>query len=306
MFCAKVIFMKNYFENCTLCPRKCGVNRKEKHGYCKVSDKLLVARASLHLWEEPCISGEIGSGTVFFGGCNLGCIYCQNKEIRDGSLGREISNERLAEIFLNLQEMKANNINLVTPTHFVPHIINALDIAKTNGLKIPVVYNSSGYENTDTLKMLDGYVDIYLPDFKYMYEDTAKEYSFAPDYTEYAKSALEEMVRQIKKPAFFKNGIMKRGVIVRHLMLPNHLEESKEIVKYIYRKYKDDVYISLMSQYTPMPDVLNHPVLKNKVSKKDYEDLIDFAVSSGVENGFIQEGESASESFIPPFDLSGV
>lgn len=298
--------MKNYFENCTLCPRKCNVNRSVKHGYCKVSDKLLVARASLHLWEEPCISGKNGSGTVFFGGCNLGCIYCQNKEIRDGKCGKEISPERLAEIFLNLQEKKANNINLVTPTHFVPHIIKSVKIAKTNGLKIPVVYNSSGYENTETVKMLEGYVDIYLPDFKYMCENTAKEYSFAPNYIKYAKSSLDEMVRQIKKPVFFKNGIMKKGVIVRHLMLPGHLEESKKVVEYLYKTYKDNIYISLMSQYTPMPDVSNHPVLKNRVLNEEYEELVDFAVSLGVQNGFVQEGESASESFIPPFDLSGV
>lgn len=294
------------YSNCRLCPRNCGIDRSIKNGYCKTKDKLLVTRAALHIWEEPCISGEKGSGTVFFGGCNLGCIYCQNAEIRDGKVGKEISTERLSEIFFELKEKGANNINLVTPTHFVPHIIKALDIAKSQGFNLPVVYNTSGYEKTETLKMLNGYVDIYLPDFKYYNSKTAKDYSNAPNYTEYAKSAISEMFCQVGKPQFYKNGIMKKGVIVRHLLLPNHLEESKQIVKYLFDTYKNDIFISIMNQYTPMSQVADHIYLKERVKKKDYNELIDFAVDIGVENGFVQEGETAKESFIPPFNCEGV
>ena len=236
----------------------------------------------------------------------MGCIYCQNAQIRDGKVGKEISVERLSEIFFELKEKGANNINLVTPTHFVPHIVKALDIAKSKGLGLPIVYNTSGYEKVETLKLLDGYVDIYLPDFKYHTMKTAKEYSNAPNYTKYTKNAISEMFRQVGKPQFFENGIMKKGVIVRHLLLPYHLEESKQIVKYLYDTYKNDIFISLMNQYTPMPQVAEHKILKERVPEKDYNELIDFAVDIGVENGFIQEGETAEESFIPSFDNTGV
>lgn len=236
----------------------------------------------------------------------MGCIYCQNAEIRDGKVGKEISDERLAKIFFELKDQGANNINLVTPTHFIPHIIKALDIAKKQNLGIPIVYNTSGYEKAETLKMLDGYVDIYLPDFKYYDEDSAKEYSNAPNYADYAKKAIAEMFRQVGAPHFFDNGIMKKGVIVRHLLLPKHLEESKKIVKYLFDTYKHDIFISIMNQYTPMPQVADHKILKEKVTEKEYNDLIDYAVDIGVENGFVQEGETAAESYIPPFDNSGV
>lgn len=298
--------MTNIYRKCKLCPRECGVDRSVKKGYCKTSDRLLVTRAALHMWEEPCISGEKGSGTVFFGGCSLGCIYCQNAEIRDGKVGKEISVERLSEIFFELKEQGANNINLVTPTHFIPHIIKALDIAKRQNLNLPVVYNTGGYEKDETLKMLDGYVDIYLPDFKYYDEESAKEYSNAPDYTECAKNAVAEMYRQVGKPQFYENGIMKKGVIVRHLLLPQHLEESKEIVKYLFDTYKHNIFISIMNQYTPMPRTADHKILKERVTEKEYNELIDYAVDIGVENGFTQEGETAEESFIPPFDNTGV
>lgn len=258
------------------------------------------------MWEEPCISGEEGSGTVFFGGCPLRCIYCQNKEIRDGNTGKEITTKRLAEIFLELQSQKANNINLVTPTHYVPHIIDALDIAKSNGLTIPAVYNTSGYEKCETIDLLNGYVDIYLTDFKYMDSKNAKEYSNAPDYAEYAKQSLDTMVNQVGEAVFDEKGIMQKGVIVRHLLLPGHLEESKEIVRYLYKTYGNKIFISLMNQYTPMPDMENHPTLSRKVTDEEYNELIDYAVDLGVENGFVQEGETALESFIPPFDNSGV
>ena len=207
---------------------------------------------------------------------------------------------------VELQDKNAENINLVNPTHYVPWIIKALDIAKSQGFNLPVVYNTSGYEKTETLKMLNGYVDIYLPDFKYYNSKTAKDYSNAPNYTEYAKSAISEMFCQVGKPQFYKNGIMKKGVIVRHLLLPNHLEESKQIVKYLFDTYKNDIFISIMNQYTPMSQVADHIYLKERVKKKDYNELIDFAVDIGVENGFIQEGETAKESFIPPFNCEGV
>ena len=258
------------------------------------------------MWEEPCISGDDGSGTIFFGGCNLGCIYCQNAEIRDGKVGREISVERLSEIFFELKEKGANNINLVTPTHFVPHIIKALDIAKSQNFNLPVVYNTSGYEKIETLKMLNGYVDVYLPDFKYYNSKSAKEYSNASDYTDYVKPAIDEMLSQVGNPVFSKDGIIKKGVIVRHLLLPNHLEESKEIIKYLYDTYKDDIFISIMNQYTPMPQVADHPALSRKVTDAEYDELVNYAIDIGVENGFIQEGETAKESFIPPFNNEGV
>ncbi|MBR5517437.1 MAG: radical SAM protein [Clostridia bacterium] len=298
--------MMNVYKNCNLCPRNCQIDRSVNKGYCKTTDKLLVTRAALHMWEEPCISGDDGSGTIFFGGCNLGCIYCQNAEIRDGKVGREISVERLSEIFFELKEKGANNINLVTPTHFVPHIIQALDIAKRQNLNLPVVYNTGGYEKVETLKMLNGYVDVYLPDFKYYNKNSAKKYSNAPDYTDYVKPAIDEMLSQVGNPVFSKDGIIKKGVIVRHLLLPKHSEESKEIIKYLYDTYNDDIFISIMNQYTPMPQVADHSILKNKVTQNEYDDLVDYAVDIGVENGFIQEGETAMESFIPSFDNTGV
>ncbi len=294
------------YKNCTLCPRSCGVDRSVKKGYCKVTYKLLVTRAALHMWEEPCISGNNGSGTIFFGGCNLGCMYCQNEKIRDGKTGKEISYKRLSEIFFELKAKGANNINLVTPTHFIPHIIKALDIAKKQNLNLPIVYNTGGYEKTETLKILDGYIDVYLPDFKYYNEKSAKEYSNAPDYTEYAKSAIAEMYRQVGKPVFNNDGIMTKGVIVRHLLLPTHIEESKKIIKYLYNTYENNIFISIMNQYTPMPQVENHRILNKRVTDGEYEELIDYALDIGIENGFIQEGEASLESFIPPFDNTGV
>ena len=297
--------MTSVYKNCNLCPRECGIDRSKKKGYCKTTDKLLVSRAALHMWEEPCISGDNGSGTVFFGGCPMGCIYCQNVKIRDGRVGKEITSKRLADIFFELKSQGANNINLVTPTHFVPHIIEALDIAKTQNLDIPIVYNTSGYEKVETLKMLEGYVDVYLPDFKYYNEKSAKEYSNAPDYIKHVKKAISEMVHQVGTPRFYQNGIMRKGVIVRHLLLPEHLGESKKIIKYLYDTYKDDIFISIMNQYTPMPQMARHKILKERVTEKEYNDLIDYAVDIGVENGFVQEGETATESFIPHFDNTG-
>ena len=287
---------------CTLCPKKCQVDRTEKAGICGATDKIKVARAALHFWEEPCISGDKGSGTVFFSYCPLKCVYCQNFEISNGNAGKEITVERLSEIFLELQNKGAHNINLVTPTHYVTEIIEALKLAK--GLKIPVVYNTSGYENVETLKLLKGFVDIYLVDFKYMDVDLAKKYSKVSDYPEVAKKAIEEMVNQVGE-AQFKGDIMQKGVIVRHLLLPSHLDDSKEILKYLFETYENRIFYSLMSQYTPVRET-EFSCLNRKVTEEEYESLIDFAVDLGIENGFIQEGEASDESFIPPFDNEGV
>ena len=293
---------------CRLCPRNCGVDRSRQTGFCKAGNKVKLARAALHFWEEPCISGEEGSGTVFFSGCPLQCVFCQNHQISAECYGKEVSIKRLAEIFLELQNQGANNINLVTGGHFVPQIIAALDQARKKGLNLPIVYNTSGYEKVETLRRLNGYVDVYLPDFKYLDPEHAKKYSGAEDYPEVAKAALEEMVRQTGNPVFNDVGIMTKGVIVRHLLLPGCLRDARRIVKYLYETYGDQIYMSLMNQYTPL-DTLNrekYPELAKKVTKKAYDVLVDYAIDLGVEQAFIQEGETAKESFIPDFSYEGV
>ncbi len=295
----------NYYKNCTLCPRRCGVDRSEKRGFCGESDKLRAAKAYLHMWEEPCISGTRGSGTVFFTGCNLGCVYCQNGEISSGGAGYEIDVIRLGQIFLELQDKGAHNINLVTPTHFAEHIIRAVDFTRGK-LNIPIVYNCGGYENVETLKRLDGYVDIYLTDFKYMSPEIARRYSAAPDYPEIAKAALDEMVKQTVRCLFDADGIMKRGVIVRHLVLPSHADDSKEIIRYLHDRYGDDIYISIMNQYTPVGDLEKYPELTKRVSDREYDEIIDFAADLGVTNAFVQEGGTVSESFIPSWNGEGI
>lgn len=294
---------------CALCPRECRADRKHNgKGFCGEPDQVRLSRAALHMWEEPCISGEKGSGAVFFTGCTLRCVYCQNYHISNGEIGKAVSVERLAEIFLELQDQGAANLNLVTPTHFVPQIICALDLAKRRGLELPVVYNTSGYEKTETLKMLEEYVDIYLPDFKYLDNEHAKKYSRAEDYPEAVKAAIEEMVRQTGSPRFDEEGMMKKGVIVRHLLLPGCLKDAKKIVEYLYRTYGNHIFMSLMNQYTPLNslDSEKYPELSRKVSKRSYEKLVDYAIDLGVEQAFIQEGETAKESFIPAFTLEGV
>lgn len=297
---------QNMKNECSLCPRMCYADREVTTGYCGVKNTLRVARAALHFWEEPCISGEEGSGAVFFTGCNLRCVFCQNYQIARAEQGKEISVERLAEIFLELQEQKANNINLVTATHYVPQIIKALELAKKEGLQIPVVYNCGGYEKTETLKMLEGLVDIYLPDFKYMDSQRAKKYSHAEDYPQTAKNALAEMARQQPKAVFDDRGMMKNGIIVRHLMLPGGIKDSKAVVRYLYETYGDSIYMSLMNQYTPLPHVEPYPEINRKLKKCEYDRLVDYAISLGIENAFIQEGETAEESFIPAFTGEGV
>ena len=310
-------------ELCYLCPRNCKINRNNGvKGFCGESSAVRVARAALHMWEEPCLSGTRGSGTVFFSGCNMHCVYCQNRNIANGDVGKEISVDRLAEIFLEQQSRGANNINLVTPSHFILQIAEAIVKAKKSGLAIPIVYNTGSYEYAETLKILDGLVDVYLPDLKYFSPEISLKYSQCPDYFEIATKAIQEMVRQTGYLQFnefhsecnnglcnehIEDGIMTKGVIVRHLLLPGQLEDSKKLVKYLYETYGDRIFISLMNQYTPMSGIEDkYPELGRKVTEEEYEELVDYAIDIGVENGFIQEGETATESFIPDFNMEGV
>lgn len=286
---------------CDICPRKCGVNReKGELGFCKMKDKIKIARYSLHYWEEPIISGEAGSGTIFFSGCNLKCIFCQNYKISSENMGKEISVERLKEICLELQNMGANNINLVTGTHFLPLIKEALILAKKEGLTIPIVYNTSSYENVESLKEMEGLIDIYLPDLKYYDNKLAENFSLANNYFEIATNAIKEMVRQTGKPVI-ENNIMKKGVIVRHLLLPNHLEDSKKIIKYLHDTYDEDIYISIMNQYTPIKKFDKYPELNRTLTDKEYDELVNYACDLNITQAFIQEGETCKESFIPDF-----
>ena len=290
--------------NCNLCPRKCSVNRYKELGFCKQSNKIKLALAKLFFYEEPPISGKNGSGTIFFTGCNLKCIFCQNYDISTKNIGKTVTIKRLSDIMLELQSKGAHNINLVTPTIYVPQIIKSIKLSKKNGLSIPIIYNSSGYETVDTIRMLNGYIDVYLPDLKYYNEDIAIKYSKANNYFDYASEAINEMIRQVGPCKFDKNGLITKGVMVRHLLLPGHLDDSKKIIKYL-SKYKDEIYISIMNQYTPIRkleyDNLNHPVEKN-----DYYDLIDYASSLDIENAFCQEDETVSESFIPIWNFEGI
>ena len=298
------MFEKAY-EECRLCPRECGVNRKEgQTGFCQMDGTLRVARAALHMWEEPCISGKSGSGAVFFSGCSLRCVYCQNFDIAAGARGKEISRERLASIFLELQEQGAANINLVTPDHDLPDI----------------VCNGSGYEKADVIAALGGIVDIFLTDFKYMDGELAGRLSHAGDYPEVAKRALEQMVKITGAPLFNEEGMMQRGVIVRHLLLPGHKKNAKAVLRYLWETYGDKIYISLMNQYTPMVQLISHSgnqkeleeaarqeaQLMRKVTTREYEQVVDYALQLGITNAFIQEGDVAKESFIPDFDTTGV
>ncbi len=314
---------------CTMCPRKCGVDRKSgKTGFCGCTSEMHVTRAALHMWEEPCISGEKGSGTVFFSGCTLRCVYCQNAKISRKPVGTAVNSDELADIFLKLQKQGAANINLVTPGHWLHGIIPALRKAKENGLVIPVIYNSSGYENVESLRKLEGLIDVYLPDMKYIDSETAGKYSMAPDYPEKAKAAIDEMFRQTGKTLYederenlydsmdeveisdddYENGIyIKKGVIVRHLVLPGKYGETKRILKYLFEKYGDAIAISIMSQYTPMKEKnVDFPELSERIDMEKYDELTDYAIELGISNAFIQVGEVCLESFIPEFDGTGV
>ena len=298
---------ESFMKECRVCPRNCGVDRlSDQKGFCRAGAEIILARAALHMWEEPCISGKEGSGAVFFSGCSLGCKFCQNGQISRGQTGKKVTADRLADIFLELQQQKANNINLVTAGHFLPQVAEAIEKSRNRGLQIPVVYNSSGYEKSEMLKLLEGLVDIYLPDFKYMDPELAEKYSYARDYPEVAREALKEMVRQTGTPEFDRQGIMKKGVIVRHLLLPGHVKDSRRVLEYLLSTYGKEIYISLMNQYTPMPAMKDDPRLSRKVTDREYQRLIDYGLQLGLENGFIQEGETAKESFIPEFNGEGI
>lgn len=291
--------MEELFNKCNLCPRECSVNRNNKElGYCRALNKLKIGGYHLHMWEEPIISGKNGSGTIFFSYCNLRCIYCQNYDISIYDNGKEITIDRFANICLELQDMGAENINLVTPSHYIPLIRVGLIMAKDKGLNIPIVYNTSGYEKVDSLRLLDGLIDIYLPDFKY-YDDNLGKYSNVNNYFEIADKAIQEMYRQVGNP-IIKKGIMRRGVIVRHLVLPHHSDDSKKVVKYLYDKYGDNIYLSIMNQYTPVRRC-KYLELNDRVSEKEYDNLIDYAYDLGIRKCFVQDNESQSDSFIPVF-----
>lgn len=298
--------MEELYTSCKLCPRKCAINRRIRTGVCGSSNTVKVARASLHYFEEPSISGVNGSGTIFFSGCNLKCCYCQNKDISWENFGREITVERLADIMLELQSKKAHNINLVTPTHFVPSIIEAIKLAKEKGLNIPIIYNTSGYEDVWTLKLLAPYIDIYLTDFKYFSNDLGKKFSKCSNYFNITSKALDEMYRQTGKNEFNKDGLMTKGILVRCLILPTLSDDTKKIIEYVYKKYQDNVYLSIMNQYTPVTYNKDYPFLNQTLSATEYDEVVDYALDLGVKNAYIQEGETCSESFIPPFDLEGV
>ena len=297
----------NKYENCLLCPRKCGINRSTgQTGVCGVSSEIKVARAALHYWEKPCISGKRGSGAVFFSGCSLHCVFCQNREISDGKAGKVISKERLSDIFIELADKGANNINLVTPGQYIPDIVWAVNDAKSRGMKLPIIYNTSGYENVTELKLLEGIVDVYLPDFKYMDSTLSARYSRAKDYPSVAKQALSEMVRQQPDVVIDDaTGLIQKGVIVRQLLLPGHVNDAKAVLKYLYDTYHDHVYISMMSQFTPIA-LKDYPEINRTVTKREYERLVDYALEIGITNAFIQEGDVAKDSFIPAFDCEGV
>lgn len=297
----------NKYENCLLCPRKCGINRRTgQTGVCGVSSEIKVARAALHYWEEPCISGKRGSGAVFFSGCSLHCVFCQNREISDGKEGKVISKERLSDIFIELADKGANNINLVTPGQYIPDIVWAVNDAKSRGMKLPIIYNTSGYENVTELKLLEGIVDVYLPDFKYMDSTLSARYSRAKDYPSVVKQALSEMVRQQPDVVIDDaTGLIQKGVIVRQLLLPGHVNDAKAVLKYLYDTYHDHVYISMMSQFTPIA-LKDYPEINRTVTKREYERLVNYALEIGITNAFIQEGDVAKDSFIPAFDCEGV
>lgn len=298
----------NFLKDCTLCPRRCHADRLSgQTGYCGQTAEITAARAALHFWEEPCLSGDRGSGAVFFSGCNLRCVFCQNHDIAIGRAGQSVSVSRLTEIFLELQTKGAHNINLVSPTHFIPQIALALDAARQQGLLLPVVYNTGSYEEPDALRLLEGLVDIYLPDLKYFSPELSKRFSQAPDYFEKAAAALAEMYRQVGPPLFTdENGLLQRGMIVRHLVLPGQTRDSKKILRYLYETYGDNIYISIMNQYTPLPQVAHIPELNRRVTTEEYDRVLHFARRLGISNGFRQEGSAAAESFIPAFDGEGL
>ena len=292
----------NILEKCNLCPRNCLIDRTKNKGICGCSDKMVIARASLHMWEEPCISGENGSGTIFFSGCNLKCIFCQNYEISKKIVGKEVSIEEFATICLNLEKKGANNINLVTPTPYVPLIIEGIKLAKKKGLKTPIVYNTSSYENIETIKMLDGIIDIYLPDLKYFDSKYAINYSNAPNYFEYAKEAIKEMYKQVGKPIFNEDGIMQKGMIIRHLVLPNNILNSRKVLKWINDNL-NDTYVSVMAQYFPAYKAKEIEDINRKLTKEEYDEIEKYLYNRlNLENGYIQELGEHEEEYVPKWE----
>ena len=291
---------------CRLCPRQCGVDRSKQTGYCGVSDRVKLARAALHFWEEPCISGERGSGTVFFSGCALKCVFCQNHQLSAGHFGKEVSIQRLAEIFLELQQQGAHNINLVTGGHYVPQIVQALELVRKD-LKIPVVYNSSGYETVETLRQLKGYVDIYLPDLKYYSPERSARYSNARDYFAVASQAVQEMFSQVGPVQFDEQGMLQKGVVVRHMVMPNGVEDTMDILTWIAEHLPlDDILVSVMSQYTPFYKSADYPEINRRLTQEEYDRVLDWMECMGIEQGFVQELSSAKEEYTPDFSLQGV
>lgn len=292
-------------KSCNICPHKCGVNRLNGiKGRCKCDNKIKIALASVHNYEEPCISGKNGSGTVFFSNCNLNCIYCQNYEISQLGKGKEITIEHLAQIFIKQQEKNVNNINLVTPTMYIPQIIEAIKIARKKGLNIPIIYNSNGYENVETIKKLNGYIDIYLPDLKYYSNEIAKKYSKIDNYFETAISAIKEMQKQVGNPIFNEEGIIQKGVIIRHLILPHHLLNTKNILKYVKENFDENTYISIMAQYFPTYKAKEDKLINRKLTKKEYKEIENYLYLLNLKNGYIQELGEHEEEYVPNFDLS--
>lgn len=290
---------------CEICPRKCKVNRYEKKGYCRCDDKVRIALVSKHYFEEPCISGRNGSGTIFFSNCNLNCIFCQNHDISQGGKGIDVTIERLAEIMLEQQERGANNINLVTPTMYVEQIIKAIDIAKAGGLNIPIVYNTNGYEEVEIIKKLNGYIDIYLPDFKYFTNELAIKYSKAPNYFEKVTTALLEMQSQFDEYVF-DGEIMKKGMIVRHLALPNHIQNSKNVLKWIKENLRKDIYVSVMAQYFPTYKAVGDELIGRKLSFSEYRKIEQYFYGLDIKNGYIQDLGKHEEEFVPDFNMDNV
>ncbi len=297
--------MNNILEKCVICPHQCKVDRTcDKRGFCRANDKVKIALASIHHFEEPCISGENGSGTIFFSNCNMKCVYCQNHEISQEDFGKEISIEHLSNIFLNKQKEGVHNINLVTPTIYVLQIIEAIKLAKNNGLTIPIIYNSSGYESKDTLKLLEGYIDVYLPDFKYMDDEIAFKYSKIKNYSSIAKDAINEMYRQVGTPVLDDKGIIKKGLIIRHMILPSHIYNTKKVLEWINKKFGNKVYVSVMAQYFPAYKAKDDAKISRKITIEEYNEVEEYLYSLDLENGYIQELGEHEEEYVPKFDLS--
>ena len=287
---------------CKICPHNCKINRLQQIGRCKSTDKIKIALYSVHNFEEPCISGDNGSGTIFFSNCNMNCVFCQNYEISQLGRGKEITIEELADIMIKQQERNVQNINLVTPTSYALHIIEAIKIARKKGLKIPIVYNTNGYESVETLKLLEGYIDIYLPDLKYYYDDLAKKYSKVDNYFEIATKAIQEMYRQVGAPVLDENGVMKKGLMIRHLILPNEVQNSKKVLKWIKENIDSKVYVSIMAQYFPTYKAKEIPEIARKITKEEYEKVENYLYELDLENGYIQELGEHEEEYVPTWE----